>query len=889
MNLQSARSRPRLVALLLVAAVALVLAASMLASSPPSPTPTPSILATDSAEGSQAPAGDSTGSTASPITVGPSEPTGSPSPVERLFDAAVQAAPLTPALFSVAFAGVDTGWVAGSGVILGTSDGGKHWQNQWSGSLSVSSLVTVDPLHAWGLGYANLVDLAPVADRLVRTTDGGRTWKTTRLTGGFREIAFSTRLIGWAVVGGIADTTTNPGRLEESTDGGLHWRASALKSGVDSVCFASPTTGWAASGSGVFRSIDGGRRWTKVAGGPNDAVNSGWQATVRCRGSAAWVLWTGGAGAGSEAYRVARTLDRGAHWKTVLSQLDDALGSLPTIDAYAGSFAAVSSTAAVFLGLCPACGYVTWSSTRTADGGRTFVRAPLDGLAGASLNDVFFSDITHGWIAGSAGGGVLLATGDGGRTWRRAYPSAAVRPALDIAFISPTVGFGLGVVGDSRSVLRTDDGGASWHSIGSLPVDPGLADRDPILSFVDADHGWVAVVGGLLATKDGGRTWQRVPNAPPGGVAFADVSHGCAGTFDTPAATTTDGGTTWVPVKPTSGLVACAASLVDPVWAAPAHLFDPGNLLEVQSIVGADHAWAVGSIDDQHVGVAATTDGGQMWTGYRWPPPPDGVGGFGPDGLVRASFVNPTTGWVFTRFGHLFATTDAGATWREIPSKDWLAIATMAPEISGGDALGGGTLGLERLPGQACFWVSPGGYDYARTALVWPHGFSARDNPVRLIGPDGQVLARLGDLVTLGGGSPPPGFVPSSTQDPCGIGNIFFVSSVVTVNGTSINIGEGSLRIEISPDNGSTACLTEPLEPLMLVMWDERLELRIVATGENVPVTWPTGFHAITNPIRVVDRNGHAVVTQGLETATLRGTRTVTSIDICGLGEVTYP
>src|SRR5712671_3830264 len=140
MNLRSARSRPWLVGLFLVAAVAVVLAASMLASRPPSPTLTPSLRATDSVEGSQAPAGDSTGSTASPIAVGPGEPTGSPSPVDRSLDATVQIAPLTPELDSVAFANVDTGWAAGSGVILGTSDGGKNWRNQWSGSLSVSSL-----------------------------------------------------------------------------------------------------------------------------------------------------------------------------------------------------------------------------------------------------------------------------------------------------------------------------------------------------------------------------------------------------------------------------------------------------------------------------------------------------------------------------------------------------------------------------------------------------------------------------------------------------------------------------------------------------------------------------------------------------------------------------
>ncbi|HEX2753822.1 MAG TPA: hypothetical protein VHM48_00065 [Candidatus Limnocylindrales bacterium] len=157
-----------------------------------------------------------------------------------------------------------------------------------------------------------------------------------------------------------------------------------------------------------------------------------------------------------------------------------------------------------------------------------------------------------------------------------------------------------------------------------------------------------------------------MPNAPNGGVSFADVRHGCAGMFDTPADMTNDGGGTWAPVNAAAGLAACAAGLVDPVWAEPSRLFDPGNLLGVQAIVGPDRAWALGSLDLDHFGVAATADGGRTWTGYRWPLPPDGVGGFGPDTLVRATFVSPTMGWVFTRFGRIYETTDAGSSWREI-------------------------------------------------------------------------------------------------------------------------------------------------------------------------------------------------------------------------------
>ncbi len=623
------------------------------------------------------PAEPTRNASSAPATPAPTSPPPVPTPsasaatgptIHTTVDAIVHGAPITPALDSVAFADVATGWAAGSGVILGTVDGGQTWRRQWSGSGSISSLAEVDRRHVWGLAYGGTGDLGPTADRLVGTTNGGRTWTTTRLTGGFRGIAFSTDLTGWAVVGGISVGTTAPGRLEETLDAGRHWRASTLKARVDSVCFAGPSLGWAASGSGAYRTVDRGRRWSRVETGPNNALNAGWQATVRCRGSAAWVLWTGGAAAGSELYRVARTLDSGAHWKTVLSQLDDTLASLPAIDAYAGAFAPLSSTAAGFLGSCPACGPGSWSYSRTTDGGQTVRRSPLGGLT-AGLNDITFSDATHGWIAGRAAGGFLLATDDAGRTWRRAYPSAASRPALDIAFVSPDVGFGLGIIGDARAILRTDDGGKTWRSIAELPADPAMPDRDPVLSFVDVRHGWVATARGLLATVDRGLTWRRVPNAPPGGVAFADRTHGCAGTFGTTAAMTVDGGATWEPINASQGLVACAASLVDPAWASAARAFEPGNLLALGSVVDATHAWAIGSVDANHLGLEATTDGGATWTVFRWPSPADGVGGLGADWLVRVSFASPTTGWLFTLFGRLYSTTDAGSTWHEITSR----------------------------------------------------------------------------------------------------------------------------------------------------------------------------------------------------------------------------
>ncbi|MHB8397870.1 MAG: WD40/YVTN/BNR-like repeat-containing protein [Candidatus Limnocylindrales bacterium] len=613
--------------------------------SPPSPNPTAS------------------GTAAAAASASPLASVGTTPNVVRTLDATVAEHPLAPALFAVAFVDRWTGWAAGSGIILGTTDGGATWRSQWSGSRLILSLSVVDRLHAWGLGYANQQS---AADRLVRTDDGGRTWTAATLSGGFRAIAFATDRIGWAVVGGISATTSDPGHLESTLDGGLHWRTTSLTAGVDSVCFASPSIGWAAHGSAVYRTLDGGRAWTKVARGPNDALNSGWHATVSCSGTSAWVLSTGGGAAGSEAYRVTRTLDGGAHWATVLAGLDDALPTLPGIDAYAGPFTAVGAGSAGFVGWCPACGAGTWSYTRTNDGGRTVSRAPLAGLTGATVADITFVDATHGWIAGAAAGGFLLATDDGGRTWRRAYPSTALRPALDVAFVSAQIGFGLGIIGDARAILRTGDGGQNWRAIGRLPADPAWLDVDPILWFVDPSHGWVATLRGLLATTDGGATWQSVPGAPPGGVAFADAEHGCAGSFFAPATATTDGGRTWSPIAADRGVVVCACSLVDPAWIAAAGPFDPGSLLAIAAIVDPTHGWALGLLDTGVTGLAATSDGGATWTAYRWPSPPNGTGGFSLDDITRLSFVSPTTGWAFTLFGRLFETQDGGTSWQEI-------------------------------------------------------------------------------------------------------------------------------------------------------------------------------------------------------------------------------
>ena len=70
-------------------------------------------------------------------------------------------------------------------------------------------------------------------------------------------------------------------------------------------------------------------------------------------------------------------------------------------------------------------------------------------------------------------------------------------------------------------------------------------------------------------------------------------------------------------------------------------------------------------------------------------------------------------------------------------------------------ALGGRLEGQANHDGTACFWVAS---EQDRTYLIWPAGYSARANPLRIIDDRGRVLIRASDnsqAAPLGGGLGP--------------------------------------------------------------------------------------------------------------------------------------
>ncbi len=86
--------------------------------------------------------------------------------------------------------------------------------------------------------------------------------------------------------------------------------------------------------------------------------------------------------------------------------------------------------------------------------------------------------------------------------------------------------------------------------------------------------------------------------------------------------------------------------------------------------------------------------------------------------------------------------------------------------------------GGQQSPGGYCVWVTAASGN--PVPVVWPQGFRARLDPLELLGPGGEVVARGGDHLTAGGG-----FLPVDPARPCMLGQdrAFHVQSGIRVTG----------------------------------------------------------------------------------------------------------
>ena len=162
------------------------------------------------------------------------------------------------------------GWTAGdSGVILHTSDGGKTWIKQNSGTQDeITALFFLDSNRGWAAAINYSV--SPFGTVLLKTTNGGSDWISTPYPDSnifITCILFRDSLNGW--MGG------RPNAIVKTTDGGLTWTQAAIDTSVLAfmpvlnIKFYNNKYGYACGGSFdiagvIWRTSNGGDTWSAM-------------------------------------------------------------------------------------------------------------------------------------------------------------------------------------------------------------------------------------------------------------------------------------------------------------------------------------------------------------------------------------------------------------------------------------------------------------------------------------------------------------------------------------------------------------------------------------------------------------------------------------------------
>jgi photosystem II stability/assembly factor-like uncharacterized protein len=330
------------------------------------------------------------------------------------------------------FASAADGWVVGQDDILATTDGGQQWSVQDSGRLDLTSVDFVSSQVGWAVG----------AHSLLATSDGGAHWSALpEPCPLIRSVHFVSPTVGFAVAGGrnVGDfgqaVPWVAGVALTTSDGGRTWRVLPAPAGVQTICFSTPGNGWLGADGRLYRSTDGGRRWTQATAGvtplPKGAPTS---MIVQCAGTgSAWALDIGPGAEASQEPHVGYHADGAATVPVFAEQYFPHTGvrvGVASPGSYPGPFSAISPSAAVFIDWCPACGAGTTPWALVSGSGASLARSA--GLGGLNYPEAAsFMSPRLGWVAGtvtrSNSTGVtgyderILVTYDAGRTWHVQY------------------------------------------------------------------------------------------------------------------------------------------------------------------------------------------------------------------------------------------------------------------------------------------------------------------------------------------------------------------------------------------------------------------------------------------------------------------------------------
>ncbi len=229
--------------------------------------------------------------------------------------------PGNPAVRSLYFSDVSTGWVGGwHGEIYRTRDAGQTWQKRDTGlDYEIQKLFFIDDLHGWANAFICHPNLTRMT-ALLETTDGGETWKTlSNVDADSPQSVNRFVFVNWEEGWGIDGWQNN---VVHTLDGGKTWTIQQRREehGWNSVFFINKQEGWASGQDGIIHTVDGGKTWeSQMDGAASLAVGCLDQIAFTDRKNG-WVVCRDGA---------LRTTDGGANWKPISN---DWKLMLPTVE-----------------------------------------------------------------------------------------------------------------------------------------------------------------------------------------------------------------------------------------------------------------------------------------------------------------------------------------------------------------------------------------------------------------------------------------------------------------------------------------------------------------------------------------------------------------------------
>jgi photosystem II stability/assembly factor-like uncharacterized protein len=328
-----------------------------------------------------------------------------------------------------------------------------QWQPQQSGTdAEFRGLVALSPTVVWASGTRN---------RVVHSTDGGKTWKVDTIPTGstldLRAIVASSAGVAWALSAGPAEQ----GQAQIfHTDDGVRWNKQyeTSQKGVflDALAFWDSRHGIALSDPVdgqlfILATDDGGQTWARVSATGATAVLPG-EASFAASGTCLIVQGTSnvwiGTGGGPRA-RVFHSTDRGRSWSVAETPI------------HAGN-------------------------------------------AAAGIFSVAFRDAEHGIVVGGeytkpkqAVDNVAVTT-DGGRTWRLARGPLPAAYLSAVAYVPGTDGREFVAVG-LAGTATSNDGGEGWVMVDTVAYNS--------VAFASRNDGWAAGPKGRIAK------WAPTPRA----------------------------------------------------------------------------------------------------------------------------------------------------------------------------------------------------------------------------------------------------------------------------------------------------------------------------------------------------------------------------------------